>query len=73
MPDISEDSAIFGITTAFPGCNPDFMLGFEADMVWGQLWSSKNPVKIIVQKANLDYRPPFGARVQGCSTLCALV
>ena len=65
MPDISEDSAIFGIITAFPrpnsftkssviGCNPDFVLGFEAGMVWGQLWSSKNPVKINVQKANLE-------------------
>ena len=53
MPDISEDSAIFGIITAFPGCNPDFMLGFEAGMVWGQLWSSKNPIKIIIEKANL--------------------
>jgi hypothetical protein len=41
MPDISEDSAIFGIITAFPGCNPDFMLGFEAGMVWGQLWSGR--------------------------------
>ena len=49
MPDISEDSAIFGIITAFPGCNPDFMLGFEAGMVWGQLWSSKNPIKIIIE------------------------
>jgi hypothetical protein len=53
MPDISEDSAIFGIITAFPGCSPDFMLGFEAGMVWGQLWSAKNPIKIIIEKANL--------------------
>jgi hypothetical protein len=27
---------------------------FPTRMVWGQLWSSKNPVKIIVQKANLE-------------------
>jgi len=53
MADISEDSAIFGIITGFPDCKPDFMLGFEAGMVWGQLWSSKNPIRIIVQKHNL--------------------
>ena len=45
MPDISEDSAIFGIITAFPGCNPDFMLGFRGGHGLGSALELQKPRK----------------------------
>jgi hypothetical protein len=54
MGDINEDSAIFGVITGFPQAGRQFIKGFEAGIVWGQLWSSKNPVEVIIDRSNLE-------------------
>ena len=52
--EVREDSAIYGIIVGFPFADASFMNGFEAGMIWRELWLGTEERDVLVNKANVD-------------------